>query len=153
MFARHFLPPSWWLSALLAMLFLPGAAGAESGLPMPGEALTPTKSEDSSESRATNLNLEKPASLPKAADTLPKADEGKPAAAVTVLPIPEGADPQAAWDKYFAANTPAPAAVRETIRQLLEKGKHEQIIALLWGACGTASRSPGCTKRWPCRCS
>jgi hypothetical protein len=46
----------------------------------------------------------------------------------------EGENPVTAWDKYFSANTPAPAAVRDATRQLMHEKKFDHVAAMLEAA-------------------
>ncbi|HVA48300.1 MAG TPA: VWA domain-containing protein [Pirellulales bacterium] len=50
----------------------------------------------------------------------------------------EGADPDTAWNDYFAAHTgdkaPSEASVRETVRQLMKGRKFDHVIGLLYAA-------------------
>ncbi|MCR4415824.1 MAG: hypothetical protein NUV77_25700, partial [Thermoguttaceae bacterium] len=43
-------------------------------------------------------------------------------------------NPAAAWDKYFAANKPAPADVRETVRSLWREKNYDEVIAVIQAA-------------------
>jgi hypothetical protein len=54
-----------------------------------------------------------------------------------------GAKPADAWEKYFAANRPAAAQVRETVRALWREKKHEEVIALIQAALRHGQVQPG----------
>jgi hypothetical protein len=42
--------------------------------------------------------------------------------------------PSVVWEKYFSANTPEPAAVRDAVRRLMENGKYDHVIELIGAA-------------------
>ena len=43
-------------------------------------------------------------------------------------------DPTKAWDRYFAAHRPAPADVRQTVRELWAEKRYDELIALIQAA-------------------
>jgi hypothetical protein len=50
------------------------------------------------------------------------------------LEIPQGVDVAAHWEKFFATQRPAPAAVREAVRQLMANRKYASTTALISAA-------------------
>ncbi len=50
------------------------------------------------------------------------------------LNLAPGADLQAAWDQYFSKNQESEASVRETVRHLMQIGRHPQVVALIQAA-------------------
>jgi tetratricopeptide (TPR) repeat protein len=58
------------------------------------------------------------------------------------LAIPEGADPRAHWSEYFEKNSPAHAAVRQAVRELMKAQKYDQVIAMIQAALRKAEPQP-----------
>jgi len=81
-----------------------------------------------------DLNLvpdqQKPTSQTAPAKPSAKAE---PAPAIE-LPAEPGVEPETAWDRYFASHNPAPAAVRQTVRNLWSKRKYNEVISLIQAA-------------------
>jgi len=55
---------------------------------------------------------------------------GKPRPEKIELRMRKGEDIEAVWDRYFAANEPTPAAVRDAIRRLMKNEKFDHVIAV-----------------------
>jgi hypothetical protein len=74
-----------------------------------------------------------PAETPPASTKTAPAEK-KPAAVIDLRLAP-GADPAAAWDRYFAEHPKAdPADVRRTAKDLMEGRKFDQVVALIEAA-------------------
>jgi hypothetical protein len=87
-------------------------------------------SPDEADSRPTDLTLSKtPPSV-----ALPEDASTKNAGTPATISIDASADPEAGWNGYFSQNRPDPAAVRETVRQLLNKKQFDQVISLIQAA-------------------
>ena len=50
------------------------------------------------------------------------------------MEIAPDAKPNEVWEKYFAANEPDPAAVRQEVRSLMSDQKFDHVIALIEAA-------------------
>jgi hypothetical protein len=50
------------------------------------------------------------------------------------IDLKSGEKPEIVWDRYFAAHTPEPAAVRDAVRRLMYEAKYEHVIALIGSA-------------------
>jgi tetratricopeptide (TPR) repeat protein len=85
-----------------------------------------------------DLNLAPKSAAPatvNAAVTAAQPAKAQPAKVDRIeIELGAGVDPDQAWEKYFTANEPAEAAVRETVRQLMRGKKYDQTIALVQAA-------------------
>jgi hypothetical protein len=71
---------------------------------------------------------------PSTSNALKTPTQPKSAKVVRPIQVNELASPDAFWEDYFARQSADPAAVRETIRQLMGKRKLEQVMALIHAA-------------------
>lgn len=71
-----------------------------------------------------------------------QAEVAQPAEAQESIQIDETVAPQTFWDAYFAEHNPSAAAVRRTVRELMNDQKFEHAIALIRAALRTPQPQP-----------
>ena len=81
--------------------------------------------------RLTSRPPTPPRPSPPAVRPAKAAQPGRTKIEVELTP---GDKPNDVWDKYFAANEPDPAAVRQAVRSLMSEQKFDHVIALIEAA-------------------